>query len=74
VSDFVMVASHIKPTDAAQEMDNLTLVHDAVKAHWNMDVSFRFSTTVEIVNVLTISALEKRYCLISAFRTVSSCP
>ncbi|KAL4229429.1 Deoxyribonuclease-1-like 2 [Mactra antiquata] len=35
VNDFVMIATHIQPSMAAEEMDNLTRVYESFKRHWH---------------------------------------
>ncbi|XP_045207433.2 deoxyribonuclease-1-like isoform X2 [Mercenaria mercenaria] len=37
VQDFVMVANHIQPKSAAEEMDNLTKVYDTLRRHWGIE-------------------------------------
>ena len=34
-----MMANHIRPDAAAEEMDNLTAVYTAVQRHWHLNVN-----------------------------------
>ncbi|XP_052806744.1 deoxyribonuclease-1-like [Mya arenaria] len=37
IKDFVMVANHIQPSAAREEMDNLTKVYTALLRHWHLE-------------------------------------
>jgi len=39
IQDFAMMANHIRPDAAAEEMDNLTAVYTAVQRHWHLNVN-----------------------------------
>lgn len=67
VEDFVMVANHIQPSKAAEEMDNLTRVYDTLKMHWGIEVEGSSYLSVDLLFNLWDSDSENNFLIYVSF-------